>query len=100
MNRTAESLDTPVDERVDAEELTIGSLLVSNDDVESQALTTVYYQGEFNKLSDKQKKIIYMLLDDIEHKYIAKEFGKSIQWVSWQLDNIKKLMHRAKAVRP
>lgn len=60
MNRNAESLDTPVDERVDAEELTIGSLLVSNDDVESQALTTVYYQGEFNKLSNKQKKIIYI----------------------------------------
>lgn len=99
MNRNAESLDAPVDERVDAEELTIGSLLVSNDDIESQALTTVYYQGEFNKLSDKQKKIIYMLLDDIEHKYIAKEFGKSIQWVSWQLGNIKKIMHRAKAVR-
>ena len=100
MNRNAESLDTPVDERVDAEELTIGSLLVSNDDVESQALTTVYYQGEFNKLSDKQKKIIYMLLEDLEHKYIAQEFGKSIQWVSWQLGNIKKLMNRAKAVRP
>lgn len=92
MNRNAESLDTPLPGYEPEDDITIGTTLMSSDNVEDQVLTKVHFWNEFNKLPDKHKKVMIMLSQGLTQRDVANEFGKSHQWVSLQVTKFKKAL--------
>lgn len=91
LNRIAESLETILP-GLDTDELTVGSMLASDENIEDEIVTKVHFQNEFNKLSERNKQVIWMIANGIKQRDIAKEFGKSHQWVSLQVVNFKKAL--------
>ena len=89
MNRITESLEEILP-GFDTDELTVGSAITSNDNTEDEAITKFHFENEFSKLSDRNQKIIHMMAQGFTQRDIAKEFGKSHQWVSLQIVPFKK----------
>ena len=89
MNRIAESLETVLP-GFDNDKVTVKDTIASSEDIEDDVVTRLHFQNEFNKLSDRTKKIVWMMAQGLSQRDIAKEFGKSHQWVSLQIVSFKK----------
>lgn len=92
MNRNAESLDTPLAGYEPEDDITIGTTLMSKDNVEDEVLTKVHFQNEFDKLAPRNKKIITLKQKGLTQRQIASQLGITHQWVSQNIVQFKKAL--------
>ena len=92
MNRNAESLDTPLAGYELEDDITIGTTLMSKDNVEDEVLTKVHFQKEFDKLAPRNKKIITLKQKGLTQRQIASQLGITHQWVSQNIVQFKKAL--------
>ena len=92
MNRNAESLDTPLAGYELEDDITIGTTLMSRDNVEDEVLTKVHFKMSLINWQLRNKKIITLKQKGLTQRQIASQLGITHQWVSQNIVQFKKAL--------